>query len=106
MPLSVLGVVWRKQAERAQRGLNRPCLLLSRRMQASRTMWAITSTHQQARPTLAVAVTVVSLMPMHILWISLWHAHLASLVQEPWMVGVFQTSKSSSVGGSLVLVEV
>ena len=51
-----------EEAGRAQKGLSRPCLLLSRRMQPSRTTWATTSTHQQARHALAAVVIVVSLV--------------------------------------------
>ena len=64
--VTVLGVVLGR-AGRAQRGLSRPCMLLSRRMQPSRTMWETTSTHQQAHHALAAAVTVVSLIPLHLL---------------------------------------
>lgn len=61
----VPGMGWYR-ASGAQRGLSRPFLLLFRRMQPSRTTWATTSTHQQARPTLAAAVTAVSLhLPLH-----------------------------------------
>ena len=72
-----------EEAGRAQRGLSRPCLLLLRRMQPSRTMWATTSTHQQARPALAAAVTVVSLDCLCIFcaYSVNWDGFRASLVQ-------------------------